>query len=473
MGDLTSEILKDLIKTDKASKQPMQDGLNYYVGENDILKKDFRLYYIESAEYIDYNKSNEHIPNNYHKKLVDQKRGYMVGKPVTIDVESDDKSQMEAIQDVLGRQWQDALIEWVKGACNMGYQNLHPYIGADGSFKYAIITAVETIYITDNSLEAEVINVIRYYEMDWIKPVSKEKVKVLRAEIWDSEKVTYWQAEGDADFVLVAPNENTDVNENPQYHWYMVSDTAKVGMGWGKVPFVKLENNTELTTDLLPIKKYVDAVDIVSSGFINDLADIQLAIWVLRGYEGESLSEFMKNLQTFKAIKLSTDDNASAEPKTIEIPKEARVAILAWLDKKIYEIGQGVNEADLAGGSGITNVVIKAHYTGLDIKANTLLVKLEKAMYDFLWYVIQYINEADNKNYDVDDIKITFNKSMIFNEVEIVEMLAKSKGIISDETIIRNHPLVDDADKELELMEAEKAQGLKDMEYLMQNPEEE
>lgn len=213
---------------------------------------------------------------------------------------------------------------------------------------------------------------------------------------------------------------------------------------------------------LRTIKPYVDAMDIVASGFVNDLRDVQLAIWVLRGYEGEDLGEFMHNLMTFKAIKLDSSDSSSAEPKTMEIPKEARVALLDWLEKKIYDIGQGVNETALAGGS-ITNVVIKAMYAGLDIKSNILITKMKAALSEFMYFVVEYINDRDGTNYDYKTIRFTFNKSMIFNETDIVEMLTKSVGIISNKTIRANHPLVEDEAAEAEQMKLEEAERMESL----------
>ncbi|OJT77773.1 Phage portal protein, SPP1 Gp6-like [Clostridioides difficile] len=39
---------------------------------------------------------------------------------------------------------------------------------------------------------------------------------------------------------------------------------------------------------------------------------------------------------------------------------------------------------------------------------------------------------------------------MIINEAEKIDMAAKSTGIVSDETIVSNHPWVEDVNDELE-----------------------
>lgn len=471
----TEDILKDIIEADQGSqsKNEMVQGVNYYNSVNEILQRDFREFYVDGNKYIDYNKSNEAIVNPLHKKLVDQKAGYIAGKPVVFDAE--DEELVVAINEVLGVKWKDTLVDWIVGASNKGRDELQPFIDGDGNFDYTIIPGEQVIYITDTTYEKKVIQAIRYYEMEWV--VDGEVKKSLRVELWDEEKVTRYQeiedGFGDTQYQFIQPG-TMGVDVNPQYHWYDYNtnfvDGSQVnsfndvtmqgieGQGWGRIPFVCLRNNSNERSDLTPIKRYIDALDVVSSGFVNDLKDIQLAVWVLRGYEGECLSDFMLNLQKFKAIILDNDDSSSAEPKTLEIPKEARETMMTWLENKIYEIGQGVNETKLAGGS-ITNVVIKSMYAGLDIKANQLIMKLETALSNFMYFVVKYINDNNGTEYDYEDVSFTFNKSMIFNTTEIVEDLVKLKGIISDRTILENCPYVSDVEKELQrLEEQEEAQ---------------
>ena len=181
---------------------------------------------------------------------------------------------------------------------------------------------------------------------------------------------------------------NYKQNPAPHYYIYNTSDKKKrKGFGWGKVPFILLYNNSKQTTDLEPIKRYIDAYDAVTSGFLNDIKDIQTAIWVLKGYEGTDLSEFMQNLIKFKAIKLDADEHAGAEPERLEIPVEARKVILELLDNKIYSIGQGIDLNKLVKNT--SGVALKILFTGLDMKANTLIRKLKKVFEELTWFICE------------------------------------------------------------------------------------
>jgi len=71
-----------------------------------------------------------------------------------------------------------------------------------------------------------------------------------------------------------------------------------------------------------------------------------------------------------------------------------------------------------------------------------------------LFAFYNYFNKLRyNKEYDISDIEMVCNKSMLVNEMEIIQKASLSKGLISDETILANHPWVTDVDEEMKKME--------------------
>ena len=73
-----------------------------------------------------------------------------------------------------------------------------------------------------------------------------------------------------------------------------------------------------------------------------------------------------------------------------------------------------------------------------------------------MWFATEFINISEGKDYDYKQVKPVFNKSMITNQVENVGMAMQSKGIVSDETILSNHPWVTDVQEEIERLEKQK-----------------
>ena len=145
-----------------------------------------------------------------------------------------------------------------------------------------------------------------------------------RVEHWDETEVTIWQEDKDERGTYVILDRQELGQDNPQAHWYTYkgfdidgADKTVEPHSWERPPIAELKNNKQLKSDLYIIKRYIDAVDLLSSGYLNDLSDIQLMFWVLRGYDGQDLREFMTNLVKYKAMAVSEDGGVDA--KTMEI----------------------------------------------------------------------------------------------------------------------------------------------------------
>jgi len=453
------EVLKSLIEDDLDSdvKAKMAEGVGYYGNEPDILDEDFQKYTVDGVDYIDTTKSNRYVTNNFQKLLVDQKASYIVGNPVVLEVK--DKTVAETIKDemtdtvneVLGENFEDTVNDWIVGASNKSWETVHCFIDTEGVFKYEIVPSEQIIPIYDTNHEKQINQIIRYYEVQVFNKQSKEAETRYAAEWWTAIDVTYYLQNEKGDY---EKDVNYEPNPAPHFLTYNTTDkNKKKGLGWGKVPFILLANNSKSTTDLEPIKRYIDAYDAVTSGFLNDIHDIQTAIWVLKGYEGTDLSEFMQNLIKFKAIKLDADEHAGATPERLEIPVEARKTMLELLDNKIYSIGQGVDLNKLVDNT--SGVALKILFTGLDMKANTLIRKLKKAFEDLTWFVCEYINRVKNLGYDYKDFGFVINKSTIYNTKELCDNIVLMSPFMSKQTAVANNPFVEDAKAEIEQMEKE------------------
>ena len=429
-------ILKDLIETHDTRE--MQRGVKYYNNENDI--KNRRIYYYDANgnKHTDDEAINHRIPHNWHKLLVDQKVSYLLGKPVVID--ADPEAFAEVINDWLDEEWDDTLQELGKGSSNKGVEYLHPFIDEEGNFDYTPIPGEQCIPIYDTDYERNLVSVIRYYPY-WVN--GRES---LRAEWWDKEQVTYYINDG-GNYRLEMPEEG---RTNPDSHFYYNGQ----GYGWGKVPFIEFRNNEEKHPDLKFYKEIIDTYDLIMSNRSNTIEDIQKIFYVLKGYDGTSLAEFNQNLRYYRAAKVSEDGGIDTVQG--DVPVEAEDSTLDRMEENIFLFGQGVNIKTDKFGQSPSGVALKFLFHLLDLKSNIMARKFSKGIKKFIWFLTEYL--AISNKYAVpqnalDTVKITFSKSMPLNELEMVQMAQASKGIISDPTVIANHPWVEDANQEKEWME--------------------
>ncbi|WP_236913326.1 phage portal protein [Clostridium sp. Cult1] len=430
-----SGIIKDLIDEHDTTK--MLEGQRYYYNENDILDRK-QFYYKNGVKTEDDTKANNKIPHNWHKLLVDQKVAYLVGKPVVLQAGENQKEYEDRLNLILGEEWDDTLNELAKNSSNKGTEWLHVYINEEGLFKFIIIPAEEVIPIYDTSLQENLEVVLRYY---LVEVNGKERIRV---EWWTRETVTFYIQDNSGDFVL----DDTE-NPNPDHHFYY----NDIGYGWTKVPFIEFPNNEERLSDLKFYKELIDSYDLNISDLANNLEEVQEIIMVLKGYEGESLAEFKENIRYYKALTVDSGENSGIDKVELSIPVEAKKEMLDRLEENIFLFGQGVNMKTDRFGNSPSGVALKFLYSSLDLKASIMERKFRKSIKRLLWFATEYINIIDKKDYDSTTIQVTFRKTMITNDKEDVEIARDSKGIISDETIIANHPWVEDVAVEKERLE--------------------
>lgn len=469
-----SDILKYIINHDinSTQKKNMQLGERYYNGEHDVLQKDFTSSRILENDEItgeqhyklfrNINRSNHKNINAFLKILVDQKTAYLVSKEPTIRVAgAEDNAEKKAYERVLcdfsDDTFNEILQDLVTGASNKGFETIHIYYDTNGKLDYCIVPANEIIAIYDTNNQKELQEVIRYYDIVVVENGQQYTRK--KVEWWTKHNVTYY-IEKEKDLYM---RDNT-IKANPSPHWWSVTnldgfDKKRQEHSWGRVPFLILKNNRSSTTDLEHIKGLIDAYDLISSEGTNNFLDLVELYWVIAGYGGETAHAIAKRLQINKAVHIS-DASGKIEAKQIELPVAGRLEYLKMLRKDIFHFGMGVDTDSDKFGNAPSGVSLKFQYTLLDQKAGNMIAKLKKVIKELLWFVTDDYNRTHGTNYNADDMIVDINKNIITNDVEIINMIQCSKGIVSDKTLLAMHPFVTDVNAEMQEMEAEEKRTL-------------
>lgn len=432
------DLIKKLIQEHDTTK--MREGVRYYENENNIMQR-VQYAVIDGIKTIDDEKPNNKIPHGWHKLLVDQKVAYLVGNPINFSTE--DKELLEHINEYLGEKFDDIANELVKNASNKGKEWLHPYIDEEGNFDYIIVPAEQIIPIYEDKRQTKIQHIIRYY------PIVLGDKDVMQVELWSNDDVIY--------YILEESKLSMDVTEpkNPQSHFYYVKNQEETGYGWGRVPFIPFRNNEQEQGDLHYYKQLIDAYDLKVSDNQNSFEEMQELIYILKGYEGQSLSEFMRNLKYYKAI--NVDSDGGVDTKQAEIPMNSIDSHLDRLVESIYTFGQGVNTNTDKFGNAPSGIALKFLYSLLDLKSDTLERKFRVGLQELIWFLCEYLEmSGDTHEHDYKSVDYTFKRSVMSNDLENADIAQKSKGIISDETIINNHPWVDDAELEQERIKKER-----------------
>ncbi|WP_242861182.1 phage portal protein [Acetivibrio ethanolgignens] len=416
------------------------EAKRYYRNENDILTKGARREK-EQSEDTPIRSADNRISHNFHGLLVNQKTAYMFTASPLFDIGNPEANKR--IANVLGDKYAKVCKDLCINASNASVSWLHYWKDEKGTFKYGVIESEQIIPVWSSDLERELQSVLRVY----------------RRTQDDGKTYTVYEIWTEKECQSFIRQENLSVDIGLSYYSildFSVVDTSEGSIydhGMERVPFIPFFNNNVNTNDLKNIKGLIDAYDKVYSGYVNDLEDIQEIIFILSGYGGTDLKEFMQDLKLYKAVKLDADsDKPGLSTLAIDIPVEAREKLLAMTRKEIFEQGQGVDPQPESFGNK-SGEALKFMYALLELKAGLMETEFKLGFGELVRAICQYLNVP------CETLTQTWTRTSIKNDTEISDICRNSVGIISNKTVLKNHPLVENAEEEEKQIAKEKKEA--------------
>ena len=240
-------------------------------------------------------------------------------------------------------------------------------------------------------------------------------------------------------------------------------DGTETGYNWTKIPLIPFKYNSKEIPLIKMVKNLQDGLNVILSNFQNNMEeDVRNTILILKNYDGQNLGEFRKNLAAVGAVKVRTVDGADGgvDKLTIEVNSENYKAIIEIFKKAIIENAMGYDAKDdrLAGNPNQMN--IQSMYSDIDLDANNMETEFQASLEDLLWFINCHFANMGMGDFEGEEVEIIFNRDILISEGEVIENCGKSVGVLSDETIIANHPWVDDPQAELERLKKQKEENM-------------
>lgn len=449
------EFLEREISTWKYSPERLMQikGYLYFDGQHDILKRK-RMVIGEKGELAEVeNLPNNRIVDNQYGKLVLQKANYILGQPFV--VEGDNKQYIELLKQVFDKRFMRLLKNAGKAALNGGLAWLYPYFDEEGKLRFRLFPAYEVLPFWKDSEHTVLDCAVRVYLVQGYEGTTP--VLIEKAEVYGLDGVHRFILENGS----LIPD--TSVNEAADMPYVILGDKAeKKAFNWDKIPLIPIKYNENETPLLKRVKTLQDGINVMLSDFENNLQeDARNTILVLKNYDGTNLGEFRKNLAVYGAVKVRCDGDANGGVETLEIKVNAEnyKAILELLKKALIENGMGFDAKDdrLSGNPNQMN--IQSMYSDIDLDANDMETELQAAFEEILWFVNVYLGSVGKGDFDGETVNVIFNRDMLMNETEAIANCQASIGILSDETIIGQHPWVDDPQQELDRLKSQKEEA--------------
>ncbi|MFH1511979.1 MAG: phage portal protein [Bacillota bacterium] len=238
-------------------------------------------------------------------------------------------------------------------------------------------------------------------------------------------------------------------------------ETARVAHYFGGVPMTEYWNNAAETGDFEAVLPLIDAYDALQSDRINDKQQFTDAIMVLKGVGALGVEDTETDV-------LPEDDPAAAamaasrrlrHTRTLFLPGDGADA--GFITKPDSESGSELLRKSLADDihklsfvPDLTDVKLANDTSGVAMRFKLLGFEqrtkikerwFREALRTRLHRMAHFLRVQGAAEFDVDQVQITFRRTLPVNDLEIAKTVQAYRGIVPDEILLSQVPFIEDA----------------------------
>ena len=438
IGELTDDVIRKIIKRHKLLVPRMQMLEDYYANNNAIIHRTM----------ADETKPNNKVANAYASYISDTLTGYFMGEPVRYTC--DDETLLDELQMIFEYNDEaDENSELAKDASIYGVAFEELYVSdEDNMIRFKRLDPKTVIPIYDKTIEENLIAAIRYY--DDYDYSTDEKYTII--EVLDDTMVRTYMAGNVIDTLTL-------LDERPHY--------------FGMVPIAIYENNEDQSGDFEKVIPLIDAYDKMESDSLNDFEYFVDAYLALYGFTAEA--EDVKKMKENRVLLM--DEGTSAEWLIKQESDTITENMKNRLDKDIHKFSKCPNMSDEEFAGNASGIAIKFKMLGTENLVSIKERKFKKGLQQRL-ELISMMNGVLSSGFDWRAVDIIFTRNIPSNDLEIAQMIAIYKDIVSDETLLAQIPFVEDVLSETERLKEQKEENklnnpfFQNQDYKMTNNEE-
>lgn len=390
------------------------DAEAYYAKRNVTISKFQKLLYDFTGQAkVDLFSANYKLKTGFFRRFVTQQVQYILSNGVTFE-KPDTKKK-------LGRNFDNQLQLAAKWAMIDGV-----------SFLFWNLDHVEVFGFADTRIRPG------------YAPIHDDTTGMMMAGVrhWnagDTARYTLYETDGYTDYIekkgedakVLHPKRGYKVisRADPKARREGLDETAYVYENYPGFPIIPLYANDLLESEIVGLRESIDCYDFIKSGFANEIDDTTGFYWVLKnagGMDDEDISDFLDRMRKVRAASVDVDSGTDIEAHTLNIPVEAREAMLNRLETDLYKDAQIVNVTDLSAASK-TATEIRFAYQPMDDKAGDFEFCIREA----IGKLFQLIGIDDEPS---------FKWNRIANQAEETQMVMTAAEYLNDEAVLKHLP---------------------------------
>lgn len=380
------------------------DAEMYYNGENPTINRYEKILYdMQGKAHVDMWTANHKIASSFFGFVVDQENGYLLGNGVTFKNEST-KDKLGTHANPFDQQVMKAGREALIGGVSYGFWNLD---------HIEVYTAKEFVPLIDEENGAMMAG-IRFWQLDNTKPL----------------RATLFEMDGYTDYIKRSGEDMEELIAKRPYIVHTIG--SKVDRARGEAiyqfenypgfPIVPLMNNDSMKSELCGKRNTIDALDLATSGMVNNVDEGNLIYWVLTNAGGmDDLDDqrFLERLKTLHVV--HTEDGVEATPHSIEAPFDGTQNTIDTLQKRLYQDFQCFDSSAVSAGNQ-TATAIEATYVPLDLKVDSYETQVTKFINGIMMLA------------GIDD-ELSYTRNKLINKQEEMQTLLLASQYLDDEYI--------------------------------------
>ena len=416
--ELTTALLQKMINRFRLNVEPkLHRYKNYYDGLQNILKK----------SYADQSKPCNKTVINYCKNIVDSYCGYLA-TPGYISYSS--QNDIEDIMNILRyNDYQSEDADFLLDALIYGTAAELMYNDDQGQTRFKLINPTTCFAVYDDSLAGDLLYFIRMYKVnEW------DDSDLYNVDVYSDYDIKHYTMSGENGYLLFK-------DEEPHYFSQCPAN------------IFNLPDEKSIFDCVIGLQ---DAANELLSGEIDDYSAFCDAYLVLTGCDLDS-----EDVATMKENRVLVLPEGAIAQWLTKNANDAQVEnILKRIHDSIYRIAACPDFSSETFVGGVSSgIAIRYRLTGMETRAAKIAAEMKKALQRRV-EIICGIASLKLGEEVFRDIDITFKRNIPEDLNATINMINTLKGSVSDATLLSQLPFIDDVNKELEAVEAQKLRNM-------------
>lgn len=412
--ELDTLLLQKMINRFRVNVEPkLNKYKNYYDGKQKILDK----------AYKDASKPCSRTVINYCKNIVDSYVGYLA-TPSFISYHSE--QDIEDVMNILRyNDYQAEDADFLLDALIYGVAAELMYNDESGHTRFRKINPTTCFGVYDDSLTGDLLYFVRMYKVsDW------DESNAYNVDVYSDYDIKHYKMDGENGYLHFVSEEQH----------YFAQCPANI---------FALPDEKSIFDCILSLQ---DAANEIVSNEIDDFAAFCDAYLTLIGVDADA--DDVGAMKENRVLVLPTGAQAAWLTKNAN---DAQVEnILKRIHESIYRIAQCPDfSAESFIGGVSSGIAIRYRLTGMETKAGKIEGEMKKALQRRV-EIICGIASLKLGEEVFRDIKIDFKRNIPDDYTSLINMVNGLKGSVSDATLLGLLPFVEDVNKELEAIAAQK-----------------